>query len=65
MGGSAVTGGPAVVKGSGCRARGGVFSAELPIPATTTPGAHDLAASCTDHRGKRLVQHAELSVVKR
>lgn len=84
-GGSAVAGGPAVVKGSGCRAggkvvftlddkitlgattahRGGVFSAELPIPATTTLGAHDLAASCTDHRGKRLVQHAKLLVVKR
>lgn len=84
-GGSAVAGGPAVVKGSGCRAggmvvftlddkitlgattahRGGVFSAELRIPAETAPGPHDLAASCTDDRGKRLVQHAKLVVVKR
>ncbi len=84
-GGSAVAGGRAGVKGSGCRAggkvvftlddritlgattahRGGVFFAELPIPAKTALGGHDLAAACTDNHGKRLVQHAKLVVVRR
>jgi hypothetical protein len=41
----------------------GIFSAEPRIPAETTPGPHDLAASCTDDQGEPLVQHATLMVV--
>jgi hypothetical protein len=41
----------------------GVFSAEPRIPAKTTLGSHDLAAVCSNDRGKRLVQHLKLRVV--
>jgi hypothetical protein len=43
---------------------GGDFFAQLPLPAGTPAGSHDLTATCPDNDGTDLVQHARLAVVK-